>query len=67
MPLLRLNKVSLAYGHRALLDEVDLVSTVSGGSFTGAYFGRDVEWRKKLVEGYVDLGHQIGLERGSQR
>ena len=24
MPLLRLNKVSLAYGHRALLDEVDL-------------------------------------------
>ena len=24
MPLLRLDKVSLAFGHRALLDEVDL-------------------------------------------
>ena len=27
MPLLRLDKVSLAFGHRALLDAVDLEST----------------------------------------
>jgi NTE family protein len=32
-------RVSVAGGARRLLDEVDMISSVSGGSFTAAYFG----------------------------
>ena len=48
MPLLRLNKVSLAYGHRALLDEVEL--DVYRGERV-CLVGRNGEGKSSLMRG----------------
>ena len=62
---LKATQVDLGGGKRRLLDEVDMISGVSGGSFTAAYFGlfgdrifEDYETRflKKNVQGDLTRG-----------
>jgi len=46
---------------RRLLDEIDLVSTVSGGSFTGAYFGLHGD---AIFESYEDVFLRKNVQLG---
>ncbi|MCU0574904.1 MAG: patatin-like phospholipase family protein [Syntrophobacteraceae bacterium] len=62
---MRDTSVTIRDRHRRLLDEVDWISGVSGGSFTAAYYGlfrdrafEDFEPRflKKNIHGYLTRG-----------
>lgn len=48
---LRDTEISWEGRRRALLDEVDLISSVSGGSITAAYYGL---FRERIFQDYVD-------------
>jgi len=49
--LKKIKDIKLSDTNRTLLDEVDIISTVSGGSFTGAYYAL---FRERIFEDYKE-------------
>ncbi|MEH6570151.1 MAG: patatin-like phospholipase family protein, partial [Halioglobus sp.] len=60
MQELRDTEVDGRAGRMRLLDEVDAISSVSGGSFTAAYFG---VYREQLFEDYEDVFLRQGVQQ----
>src|SRR4030066_473361 len=53
-------KISLKEHSRSLLDEVDIISSVSGGSFTAAYYGL---FGKDIFNGFEDRFLKKNIQR----